>query len=80
MTTKDQSKPSPFRGYNTNQAAAAFGVVPHTLRVSLYLNGHYLGIHPTKLPNKRLVWPADEVDHLARGVSRASDPLSSATP
>ncbi len=80
MKTIDQSKPAPFRGYSTNQAAAALGVVPHTLRISLCRKGHYLGIHPTKLPNSRLVWPADEVDYLARGITRASDSITRINP
>jgi hypothetical protein len=57
----------PPRGYTTNQTAAVFGVVPHTLRVSCSQNGHYLGVRPVKLPNRRLLWPADQVDALVTG-------------
>lgn len=55
------------RGYTTNQTASVFGVVPHTLRVSLCEKGEYLGIRPVKLANRRLLWPADKVDAVARG-------------
>jgi hypothetical protein len=62
----------PPRSYTTEQTAFAFGVKPHTLRVSLCERGEYLGIRPVKLPNRRLLWPADAVDALARGETPAS--------
>jgi hypothetical protein len=65
--TPATSTPTPYRGYNTTQAAAVFGVVAHTLRVGLCEKGHYLGVRPVKLPNRRLLWPADLVDAVARG-------------
>lgn len=58
---------TPPRGYTTNVAAAAFGVVPHTLRVALCQKGEYLGVRPVKLANGRLLWPADQVDAVALG-------------
>lgn len=64
LATKSNTPP---RGYTTNVAAAAFGVVPHTLRVSICLRGDYLGIRPVKLANGRLLWPADQVDAVALG-------------
>jgi hypothetical protein len=63
---------NPPRGYTTNHTAAALGVVPHTLRVSCSKHGHYLGIRPVKLPNGRLLWPADQVDALVSGQREAA--------
>ena len=49
---------------DTAEAAGILRVRPQTLRHSLCLKGHYLGVVPVKLPNGRLLWPADELDRL----------------
>lgn len=41
----------------TVEFAALLKVQPATVRRGLCLNGHYMGIIPTKLPNRRLLWP-----------------------
>lgn len=66
---------APRPGYPTHQAAALLVAKPGTLRVALCERGEYLGIKPVKLPNGRLLWPADEVDRVARG-----EPLTTAAP
>lgn len=48
----------------TAEAAAVLRVRPQTLRRALCLNGHYLGVRPTKLPNGRLLWDASALDRL----------------
>lgn len=68
--------PSPPRNYTTDEAAAILRVKPHTLRVGLCTRGEYLGLRPAKLPNRRLLWPADPVDALARGETPASHALA----
>lgn len=56
------------RSYNTRRAAAALGgILPSSLATALYRNGHYCGVVPTRLPNGRLLWPADKIDALAAG-------------
>ncbi len=55
------------RNYTTDDAAAILGVLPHTLRAGMCRAGHYLGITPVKLANRRLLWPAIKVDAVARG-------------
>jgi hypothetical protein len=65
MHVSNESKPP--RSYTTDEAAAILGVKPHTLRVGLCTSGEYMGLRPVKLPNRRLLWPADLVDGLARG-------------
>lgn len=42
---------------NTNQFAARFGVKGETVRRNLCVKGHFLGVRPIKLPNRRLLWP-----------------------
>lgn len=57
-------------GYTTNEAAPLFGVRPNTLRVALNKKGHYFGIEPVKLPNGRLLWPADQVAAVQSGAAK----------
>lgn len=57
---------------STEAAAARLGVKPNTIRSGLCRNGHYLNIRPVKLPNRLLVWPAEQIDGLL--ISRASRP------
>jgi len=56
-----------MEGISTEQYAAKIKVRPHTVRRGYCVNGHYLGIKPIKLPNNRLLWPADEVEDILRG-------------
>jgi hypothetical protein len=41
----------------TEEFARGLGVKAHTVRRGLCVNGHYLGVRPIKLPNRRLLWP-----------------------
>lgn len=43
----------------TEELARRLGLRPQTLRAALCRNGHYFGLRPVKLPNGRLLWPAD---------------------
>ena len=52
------------RHLDTENAARQLGVKPPTMRHSLCLRGHYLGIRPVKLPNGRLLWPLDAIQKL----------------
>lgn len=52
---------------STEEAAAKLRAAPQTPRASLCRQGHWLGMVPVKLPNGRLLWPADEVERLAAG-------------
>lgn len=54
-------------GITTERLAALFGVKPNTPRVSLTTHGHYFGIKPVKLPNRRLLWPLDDVNRVLSG-------------
>ena len=48
----------------TSQYADAVGVQGASIRHGLCINGHYLGLRPIKLPNGRLLWPADGVQKI----------------
>ncbi len=56
------------RNYSSVRAATVLGMQAKSLSVALYRNGHYCGVRPARLPNGRLLWPADEIDALASGV------------
>ena len=51
----------------TEELARRLGLRPQTLRAALCRNGHYFGLRPVKLPNGRLLWPADAFDKLTSG-------------
>lgn len=44
---------------STKQFSKRYLVEPATVRRSFCVNGHYMGIVPIKLPNRRLAWPQD---------------------
>ena len=50
--------------WNTNRAAAELGVKGGTLRRSLCVKGHYMGLRPVKLPNGRHIWEAEPIRRL----------------
>lgn len=56
-----------MNGYTTETLAAATGHKPQTLRAAYCRNGHWCGIRPSKLPNGRLLWPADSIERLTAG-------------
>lgn len=51
----------------TETLAAGLGLKPQSLRAAICRAGHYYGIRPAKLPNGRLLWPADAIERLAAG-------------
>lgn len=70
-----QQNQQPRHYYNTRRAAVVLGgILPASLATALYRNGHYCGIKPTKLPNGRLLWAADEIDALAAGAHAGAAP------
>ncbi len=59
--------PLAARTLSTEQAAAALHVKPQTLRAALCRDGHYMGLRPSKLPNRFLLWDASAIDALLNG-------------
>ena len=51
----------------TDQLASQLGGRPSSIRTRLCKTGSYFGIKPNKLPNGRLLWPADAVKNLIEG-------------
>jgi hypothetical protein len=51
----------------TAEFAAALHLNPQTIRANLCHHGHVMGIRPFKLPNRRLLWDADELERLISG-------------
>lgn len=55
------------RKLDTLEAAERLRIKPQTMRRALCLNGHVMGLKPTKLPNGRLLWDAGAIDALLNG-------------
>lgn len=57
---------NPADKLSTAQLAALFHVKPETVRRAYCVQGEYLTLRPQKLPNGRLLWPADAAERLLR--------------
>ena len=66
-TTKRTDIASILRTYSTEEAAAVLKVKPQTLRAAVCRDGSYFGLRPQKARNRFLMWPAEQIDALARG-------------
>lgn len=53
----------------TEALADGLGIKPQTLRAAICRHQHYYGIRPAKLPNGRLLWPADAIARLTAGAA-----------
>lgn len=56
----------------TEELAGKLCVKPGTVRRGYCLDGHYLGLKPIKLPNRRLLWSADKANKLLEGQEAAA--------
>ncbi|MGF6245507.1 hypothetical protein P3T42_007285 [Paraburkholderia sp. GAS38] len=61
---------------STEEFAAALAVDPQSVRKRYSQSGSYHGVRPTKLPSRRLLWPAEAVKRLLNGdtIGDQSDP------
>ncbi|QOK90500.1 hypothetical protein HF908_02715 [Ralstonia pseudosolanacearum] len=60
---------------STEELAAILAIEPQSIRKRYSLDGSYLGIRPTKLPNRRLLWLVADVKKLLSGNRRdAAEP------
>lgn len=48
----------------TETLAAQLGIKAASIRSRVCREGHYFGLVPAKLPNGRLLWPADAAERL----------------
>jgi hypothetical protein len=53
----------------TDEFAALIRVKSSTIRHGLCVRGHYLGLQPIKLPNRRLLWSASAVHNLLKNAN-----------
>lgn len=53
------------RGKTTEQLAAGIGLKPQSIRKRFCETGAYYCLRPVKLPNGRLLWPADSIEQLS---------------
>ena len=51
----------------TEQLAKQLGLNSQSIQKRFSQTGSYFGVRPIKLPNRRLLWPADAVEQLTRG-------------
>jgi hypothetical protein len=55
---------TPTHRLTTRELANLAGVTPEGIRVQLCRAGTYFGLRPERLPNGRLIWPADSFERL----------------
>lgn len=53
----------------TDELAEQLRLRPQSLRAAICRKGDYFGIRPKKLPNGRLLWPADTLMQLMEGAA-----------
>jgi hypothetical protein len=58
---------TPARPLTTDELATWLSLRPNTIRKRYCQTGAYFCLRPVKLPNGRLMWPADSVEQLAEG-------------
>ena len=58
----------------TKDLARAVGMVPDSIRVRLCRTGSFYGLRPQRMPNGRLIWPADSVERLLAQGQKAATP------
>lgn len=51
----------------TKELAFAISVEPASIRRRHCTTGSYHGVFPVKMPNRRLMWPADSLAQLTKG-------------
>ncbi|KAE8760849.1 DNA-binding protein [Paraburkholderia madseniana] len=52
------------RRLTTEEFATAISCLPDSIRKRYSQTGSYHGVRPVKLPNRRLLWPADALEQL----------------
>lgn len=74
MSTNQGPLPSTSPGtlLTTEAFASAICCEPASIRKRYCTTGSYFGVQPRKLPNRRLLWPANAVDLLLNSEQPAS--------
>jgi hypothetical protein len=58
---------------STDAFAAQHLVEPQTVRKQYSVTGSYHGVRPVRLPNRRLLWPADSIQQIVADVLGQSE-------
>jgi len=67
MTMQQLAAVQSSRPITTEELAALLSIRPQSIRKRYCQTGAYFSLRPVKLPNGRLMWPADALDKLAEG-------------
>ncbi|KGS08842.1 DNA-binding protein [Burkholderia sp. ABCPW 111] len=67
MTAQPLTSTQARRPITTDELAALLSIRPQSIRKRYCQTGAYFSLRPVKLPNGRLMWPADALDKLAEG-------------
>jgi hypothetical protein len=67
MTMQQLAAVQSSRPITTEELAALLSIRPQSIRKRFCQTGAYFSLRPVKLPNGRLMWPADALDKLAEG-------------
>ncbi|WP_371142184.1 DNA-binding protein [Burkholderia cepacia] len=67
MTTTFLAATQANRPLTTEELAALLSIRPQSIRKRYCQTGAYFTLLPVKLPNGRLMWPADAIEKLAGG-------------
>lgn len=65
MTTNENTRDAlPKAALTTSEVAALTRTRPKSITAALSRDGHFCGLKPIRLPNRRLLWPAEQVAQL----------------
>ncbi|RIV54644.1 DNA-binding protein [Burkholderia pseudomallei] len=67
MTVQQLAVTQTRRPITTEELAALLSIRPQSIRKRYCQTGAYFSLRPVKMPNGRLMWPADALDKLAEG-------------
>lgn len=65
MSTLQSSVVHARRPITTDELAALLSIRPQSIRKRYCQTGAYFSLRPVKLPNGRLMWPADALEQLS---------------
>lgn len=68
MLMQQQAGNHARRPITTEELAALLSIRPQSIRKRYCQTGAYFSLRPVKMPNGRLMWPADALEKLAEGV------------
>ncbi|VWC97726.1 putative DNA-binding protein [Burkholderia lata] len=68
MTMQQFSATQAHRPMTTEELAELLSLRPQSIRKRYCQTGAYFTLRPVKLPNGRLMWPADALEKLAEGI------------